>query len=195
MGTSLICHLGRVGLLFNFSTMRSMVLAALLLLAVSQVSCLYSGYGGHGGYGRYGGYGSYGGYRGYGGYGYGSYGGGYGGYGGYGYGNSRYKRSTDSYSLASHRHGGLVVSSVPDTYSSVHQPTSVQVGNPAPYFSTMQHSAPGFTSHLPAYTSIYHSAPVEAMNHLTPVQVKKEAPALHVSSPVVHVSGHVSPSH
>merc|ERR1712212_519848 len=178
--------MGRVGLLSNFSTMRSMVLAALLLLAVSQVSCLYSS---HGGYGRY-----YS-YRGYGGYGYGGYGGGYGGYGGYGYGNSRYKRSTDSSSLAFHRHGGPVLSSVPDTYFSVHQPASVKVGNPAPYSSTMQHSAPGFTSHLPAYTSIYHSAPVEAMNHLTPVQVKKEAPALHVSSPVVHVSGHVSPSH
>merc|ERR1712212_1021456 len=165
MGIIPNCHLRRIGLLLNFSTMRSMVLAALLLLAVSQVSCLY------GGYGRYGGY------------------------GGYGYGNSRYKRSTDSYSLASHRHVGPVVSSVPDTYSSVHQPTSVQVGNPAPYFSTMQHSAPGFTSHLPAYTSIYHSAPMEAKHHFTPVQVKKEAPALHVSSPVVHVSGHVSPSH
>merc|ERR1712212_1295767 len=157
MGIIPNCHLRRIGLLLNFSTMRSMVLAALLLLAVSQVSCLY------GGYGRYGGYG---------GYGYGGYGGGYGGYGGYGYGNSRYKRSTDSYSLAFHRHGGPVLSSVPDTYSSVHQPTSVKVGNPAPYSSTMQHSAPGFTSHLPAYTSIYHSAPVEAMNHLTPVQVK-----------------------
>merc|ERR1712212_457101 len=166
-----ICHMGRVGLLSNFSTMRSMVLAALLLLAVSQVSCLYSS---HGGYGRY-----YG-YR---------------GYGGYGYVNSRDKRSTDSYSLASHRDGGPVVSSVPNTYSSMYQPTSVQVGNPAPYFSTMQHSAPGFTSHLPAYTSIHHSAPVEAKHHFTPVQVKKEAPALHVLSPIVHVSGHVSPSH
>merc|ERR1712042_80500 len=163
MGTIPICHFGRVGLLFNFSTMRSMVLAALLLLAVSQVSCcLYSSYGG---------------------------------YAGYGYSYSRGKRSTDSYSLASHHVGGPVVSSVPYTYSSVHQPTSVQVGNPAPYFSTMQHSAPGFTSHLPAYTSIHHSAPLEAMHHFTPVQVKQEAPALHASSPVVHVSGHVSPSH
>merc|ERR1711872_431840 len=164
-------HFGRVGLLFNFSTMRSMVLAALPLLAVSQVSCLYSSYGGYG--------------RCY----------GYGGYGGYGFSYSRGKRSTDSYSLASHHVGGPVVSSVPDTYSSVHQPTSVQVGNSAPYFSTMQHSAPGFTSHLPAYTSIHHSAPLEAMHHFTPVQVKNEAPALHASSPVVHVSGHVSPSH
>merc|ERR1712234_14631 len=145
---------GRVGLLFNFSTMRSMVLAALLLLAVSQVSCLYSSYGGYG--------------RCY----------GYGGYGGYGYSYSRGKRSTDSYSLASHSHGGPVVSSVPYTYSSVHQPTSVQVGNSNPYFSTMQ-----------------HSAPLEAMHHFTPVQVKQETPALHASSPVVHVSGHVSPSH
>merc|ERR1711872_1003870 len=108
---------------------RNMEVAAI----VSQVSCLYSSYGGYG--------------RCY----------GYGGYGGYGFSYSRGKRSTDSYSLASHHVGGPVVSSVPYTYSSVHQPTSVQVGNSAPYFSTMQHSAPGFTSHLPAYTSIHHS--------------------------------------
>merc|ERR1719283_523969 len=117
----------------------------------------------------------------------------YGGYGYGGYGGSRYKRSTDSHYLASH-HGDPVVSTVPntyssmhqptvsDTYSSVHQPTSVQVGNTAaPYFSTMQHS-------------LHHPAPVEAMHHSTPVQVK-DAPALHVSSPVLHVSGHISPIH
>merc|ERR1712234_25662 len=132
-----------------------------------QVSCLYSSYGGY--------------LRCY-------------GYGGYGYSYSRGKRSTDSYSLASHHVGGPVVSSVPYTYSSVHQPTSVQVGNSAPYSSTMQHSAPGFTSHLPAYTSIHHSAPLEAMHHFTPLQVKQEAPALHASSPVAHLSRHLSPS-
>merc|ERR1711915_951775 len=171
----------RSALRISLQAMMKMILvAALLVLGLSEVCCFF----GHVGYypwmlPSYGmlGYGGFGYGKGYGGYGkgYGGYGKGYGGIGdGKGYGYSRYKRSTDSYSPAP-RHETIHYSSpvvvdnhAPDAYSSLHYtfnsyaPSHGYSSYSAPSHSVSSHSAPSYSvsSHsVPSYGYGSHSAP------------------------------------
>merc|ERR1712228_467222 len=171
----------RSALCISLEAMMNMILvAALLVLGLSEVCCFYGPVGflpwmlpsygmlGYGGFGYGKGYGGYG--KGYGGYGLG-----YGGIGdGKGYGYSRYKRSTDSYSPAPHHETihysspVVVVNHAPDAYSSLHHTSNSY----APSYGYSSHSAPshgyssysapshGYSSYsAPSYSVSSHSAP------------------------------------
>merc|ERR1712228_942988 len=152
----------RSALCISLEAMMNMILvAALLVLGLSEVCCFYGPVGFLPwmlpGYGMLG----------YGGFGYGK---GYGGYG-KGYGYSRYKRSTDSFSPAPHHETihysspVVVVNHAPDTYSSLHHTSnsySPIYGPSSHLHHTSSHNAPsyGYSSHsAPSYGYSSHSAP------------------------------------